>query len=345
MLNPPDSLTLDTRPSHSLFSDIVSHLKLSILHWPVWWRAQSFFKKIIPIGLLGAYLLSLSLLGGLKSDHITLCSILLILSYSGPIFKSLYDFLFPFFLTVVIYDSQRYYSDYIRGPIHVAEPYRFDQLFFGISTPQGILTPNEWWQLHTHPLLDLITGFAYLVFFSVFILNAAYFLFVLGRKGVQHLSAFEVTHRARMMPWGFFWLNLLGYSTYYWYAAAPPWYVAQYGLGPAQLGVPASTAGCARFDQLLGTHFFSEMYGRSADVFGAIPSLHIAYPLLAVVFAFQFKRARLFCLSFYFLMCFSALYLNHHYMLDILWGSAYALIIGYFMTLYSRKRLSYALES
>jgi membrane-associated phospholipid phosphatase len=101
-----------------------------------------------------------------------------------------------------------------------------------------------------------------------------------------------------------------------------------YGLGPARLDVPANAAGCMRFDAMLGTHFFSEMYGRAADVHGAIPSLHVAYPLLAVLFAFQFKRMRAFSLGFYLLMCFSAVYLNHHYVLDILWGSTYAVLVA-----------------
>ena len=337
MRHPDDSIALESVNSRSLFNTLVNHLRTSTSLWPIWWRNLSWIKILTPLLLIGTYFLTLFLLGGLKSDHLTICFILMALIYSGPILKGIYDFIFPFFLTVVIYDSQRYYSDYLRGPIHVNEPYFFDRTFFGIHTEQGILTPNEWWQLHTHPVLDLITGFAYLVFFSVFILNAAYFLFILGKKGTKQLSAAQLTQQARMMPWGFFWLNILGYSTYYWYAAAPPWYVAKYGLGPAQLGVAASTAGCARFDELLGTHFFSEMYGRSADVFGAIPSLHIAYPLLATVFAFQFKRARIFCFFFYLLMCFSAIYLNHHYVLDILWGSTYALVIGLMMIWYASR--------
>ena len=122
---------------------------------------------------------------------------------------------------------------------------------------------------------------------------------------------------------------MLGYTTYYWYAAAPPWYVATYGLGPANLSVQANSAGCVRFDQLLGTHFFTEMYGRAADVFGAIPSLHVAYPLLAAFFAFRFGALRIFSFCFYVLMCFSAVYLNHHYVLDIIWGSSYALLVGW----------------
>lgn len=345
MQNSQDSTHYESLVSNSLLAQMRAHFKASTLAWPTWWRSLSGAKKVLPLIPIHFYLITLHLLGGLTTDHLAICSILMILIYSGPIFKDIYDFIFPFFLTVVIYDSQRYYSDYLRGPIHVSEPYHFDQAFFGIFTQQhGILTPNEWWQLHTHPILDLITGFAYLVFFSVFILNSAYFLFVLGNRGTPYFSKTQITQYARMMPWGFFWLNMLGYSTYYWYAAAPPWYVAKYGLGPAQLGVAASTAGCARFDQILGTHFFSDMYGRSADVFGAIPSLHIAYPLLATVFAFHFKKARTFCTLFYLLMCFSAIYLNHHYVLDILWGSAYALAIGFIMISYTRRKLTHELS-
>jgi membrane-associated phospholipid phosphatase len=79
------------------------------------------------------------------------------------------------------------------------------------------------------------------------------------------------------------------------------------------------------------------MYGRSADVFGAIPSLHIAYPLLAAFFAFQFGALRIFCFCFYLLMCFSAVYLNHHYILDIIWGSAYALVVDWIIYRYPLK--------
>ena len=117
--------------------------------------------------------------------------------------------------------------------------------------------------------------------------------------------------------WAFFFVNILGYSTYYWYAAAPPWYVASYGLGPADLSVQASAAGCLRFDELLGTHFFTGMYGRAADVFGAVPSLHVAYPLQSVYYAFRYGSLRIFSILFYLSMCFSAVYLNHHYIIDI----------------------------
>jgi len=236
------------------------------------------------------------------------------LAYSGQRVRGIFNFLLPFILTAIVYDSQRFYSNFLRGAIRVKEPYFFDLKFFGIDANGSILTPNEWFQLHTHPLLDLWTGFAYLFFILIFILIAAYFVYWV--------------HRSSRISWAFFWLNVIGYTTYYWYPAAPPWYVALYGLGPAKLDVSSNPAGCARFDQILGTSFFSEMYGRSADVFGAIPSLHVAYPLLAIYFAFQYKKARLFSIFFYISMCFSAVYLNHHYVLDVLLGSLYAIVIG-----------------
>jgi membrane-associated phospholipid phosphatase len=299
--------------------------------WPHWWLSLTLFDRIFPALCIALYWSALVLLHGLRGDHLTMGGIILGLSYIGSGGRNFLKFALPFLLTGIVYDSQRFYSDYIRGPIHVIEPYHFDKTFFGISTPQGILTPNEWWQLHTHPALDLITGFAYLVFVGAFALISAYFVYYLGKKGTSKYKAKDLAQRAFLMPWSFFWLNVIGYSTYYWYAAAPPWYVAQYGLGPARMDVQASSAGCARFDQILGTHFFSEMYGRAADVFGAIPSLHVAYPLLAVYFAFRFGAGRVFSICFYVLMCFSAVYLNHHYILDIIWGSSYALLVGWLM--------------
>jgi membrane-associated phospholipid phosphatase len=298
--------------------------------WVSWWNGLSLKGKYLPLLAIAAYWAVLAKLGGFRGDHVTTGVIILGLYYGGRLTHPLLPFVMPFLLTAICYDSQRFYSDYIRGPIHVSQPYNFDKAWFGIMGADGVLrTPNEWWQLHSHPALDLITGFAYLTFFMAYIAVAAYFYFWVSRKGTETLLPGQVRERSRRMGWAFYWLNIVGYSTYYWYAASPPWYVALYGLGPARTDVPPSAASCVRFDEILGTHFFTQLYGRSADVHGAIPSLHVSYPLLAFIFALQFKRLRVFSLCFYLLMCFSAVYLNHHYILDILWGSAYAIIMYY----------------
>lgn len=277
-------------------------------------------------------------LHSLTQEHVLIGTFILALHFPWRPLENFRGFAIPFLLTAILYDSQRYYGDWIRGPIHVREPYEFDLHFFGIQAGDQVLTPNEWCQLHLHPILDLIAGFAYLVFFTVFILIAAYFAFYLSKKGTTQVTAQRISDCGNRMPWAFFWVNVIGYSTYYWYPAAPPWYVAEFGLGPVQMDVAASAAGCTRFDELLGTHFFSDMYGRAADVFGTVPSLHVAYPLLAVYFSFYFGAARMFSIGFYLVMCFSAVYLNHHYILDILWGSIYALATGWAINRYHDYR-------
>jgi membrane-associated phospholipid phosphatase len=307
--------------------------------YKTWWSGLSPLRKFGPAAFVLFYFVALHLLNGYRTDHTNTCVVILVLFYGGPWLDAIARFLLPLLATAIVYDSQRFYEDYIRGPVHVTEPYNFDKFFFGIHTSAGVLTPNEWCQLHTLPALDVITGFMYLAFIGIYVLFSAYFRFYLSRKGTKKVSASEILARAPGLMWGFFFLNVIGYTTYYWYAAAPPWYVAQYGLGPANMNARPSQAGCVRFDQILGTHFFSEMYGRSADVFGAIPSLHVAYPFMAIIFAFKLGAGRTFAICFYLLMCFSAVYLNHHYILDILWGSSYALIISFVVDKYFRAKM------
>lgn len=262
---------------------------------------------------------------GLLAEHFFLGVLALALAYSPLQFSKWKSLFLPLVFTVIVYDSQRLYSDFLRGPIHVLEPYTFDLNVFGISDSGSLFTPNEWLQKRTTPFLDFFTGFAYLFFIPEFFLVAGYFLFSKHEKTIR---------LAREMTWGFFWLNVLGYSTYYWYAAAPPWYVSDYGLVLADLNVRANLAGCARFDEILGIPIFKTWYGNSADVFGSIPSLHVAYPFLALIYSFKVRRLRVWSTFFYLWVAFAAVYLNHHYILDVLWGTAYAALIGFWSDIF-----------
>jgi membrane-associated phospholipid phosphatase len=69
------------------------------------------------------------------------------------------------------------------------------------------------------------------------------------------------------------------------------------------------------------------MYGRGIDVYGAYPSLHVTYPFLVGWVALSLKKMRVFAIGFYFLMCFSAMYLQHHYVVDILMGTTFAFVV------------------
>jgi len=259
-----------------------------------------------------AYVALIGVLGGLRSDHVFVGMLGLLDAYNGKTRLFIRQFL-PFVATGAIYDSMRYYYwPLIEGRVHVAEPYLLERAWYGI----GALTPNEWFLEHHWPALDLACGFAYLVYVGEY-LGVAFILFFLRRLDAVRTLAFS-----------FLIVNLLGFATYFIYPAAPPWYVAEYGLGPARMDVHSVAAAASRFDQILGTHFFDEIYGRGIDVYGAYPSLHVAYPLMVLWITFRVRElrwARIPAALFFLLMCLSAVYLQHHYVIDVQLGITYAI--------------------
>jgi hypothetical protein len=274
--------------------------------------APKFFTVWVPI-LCAVYLAVMKALGGPNPEHFLLVAILLVLSFWSNGSRHIAKVGMPYLLYALVYDSMRWYADFIRSPvIHVHEPYDFDLRFFSI----GGLTPNEWWQQHTSRVLDFICGLAYTPFFFIgecVILSLYFALTGELRRGVR-------------FTWIFVIANFIGFSCYYIYPAAPPWYVADHGF-IVDMSVRASPAGAARFDTLLGLPIMAGFYGKSADVFGAIPSLHVVYPFLAMVYGWYLRRFRPFAIGYFVLVCFAAVYLNHHYLLDIFVGLGIALAV------------------
>ncbi len=287
--------------------------------WPLW------------IGLF--YIVVIAVLGGLRPDHVFI-GCLALLDFYNQKTRQFLRYFFPFILTGVIFDSMRYFYWWgIQGHIHVSEPYYRDLNYFGVTIKDSTgslktVTVNEYFAMNPRTWLDLLCGFAYLVFVGEY-LAAGFFLFL--KKQFCELWAFGCC---------FLTVNLLGYITYFIYPAAPPWYVSQYGLGPARMDVRPEAAAGHRFDHILGTHFFDQMYSRGIDVYGAYPSLHVAYPLLVVWLCSRRSDLR-WCLIpallFYFLMCLSAVYLQHHFIVDILLGSFYSVAVAATATLWLNR--------
>jgi membrane-associated phospholipid phosphatase len=258
-----------------------------------------------------AYVAAIAALGGLKADHVFIGSLGLLDLYNERSRLFLRSFA-PFILTGVVYDATRYfYERGIAGRVHVVEPYDFELAWFGVAGR----TLNELFLEHHWPLADLLAGFAYLTYVGEY-LALAFLAFWRRRDDV-----------ARTLARVFLVVNVMGFVTYFAYPAAPPWYVTKYGFGPARTDIAADPAAATRFDQLLGTNLFDAMYGRSIDVFGAYPSLHVAYPFAAalVVFAVaELRWARWPAVAFFLLVSFSAVYLQHHYVTDVVLGVLYA---------------------
>ena len=275
------------------------------------------------IGL--AYIMTIATLGRLHGGNILLGSLALLDVYNERSRLFLRTFL-PCILTGALYDSFRFFlRPLIAGHIHVIGPYVVDRAWFGV----GGGTLNEVFLVLHWVSADLVTGVAYLVYVAEDLVLAMVLFF----RGV-HV-------RAHTLARGFLVVYVMGFITYLLYPAAPPWYVTAHGFGPANVDMPPSPAGGQRFDDLLGTHVFANAYGHSVEVFGALPSLHAAYPALAMLLVLAtpaLRWARWPVVGYALIMCFSAIYLQHHYVIDVLLGLVYAGITAAIVLRWERRR-------
>lgn len=126
----------------------------------------------------------------------------------------------------------------------------------------------------------------------------------------------------------FLLVNLIGFAGYYIHPAAPPWYAINYGFEPI-LNTPGNVAGLGRFDAFFGVTIFDSIYGRNANVFAAVPSLHAAYMVVALVYAI-IGKCRWYVITLFAVIMLgiwgTAVYSCHHYIIDVLLGISCALL-------------------
>jgi inositol phosphorylceramide synthase catalytic subunit len=265
------------------------------------------------LGAVPVHWLLTSLTLGLGAHHVVLGLILTALAIGGPRARRVLPALFFFWLGGVAYDYSILVSNTGSG-VHVRELFEAELKWFAIDLGRGPEVAALALQRYSHALLDLVCGVAYIVYVVVPVVVAV----VLSVRGSE---------RGARLGLGFLLAMLLGIATYVLYPAAPPWYAAEYGLGPVASDVMPSPAGLVRFDALVGVPFFASWYSASAHVFGAVPSLHVAYPVLVVsATAALGWRWRLGTGAFAVLVAFSAVYLGHHYVIDVLAGLLCGLI-------------------
>ena len=279
------------------------------------WRQRSVSENwhLLSLVIFPAHLMVTAVTMGLRVEHWILSGTFAGVAWLGGRWRALSWRSFPFFLTGVAYDNGRYLTR-LRGKIHVADLYHAERRWFGLNTAVGRKTLPEWFGQHPHVLLDFFCGLAYILYLYEVVALAIY-LFFRDQQRMQQLA------------WTFLLVNLLGLVTYVLYPAAPPWYVEKYGLGPARLDALPSAAGAARFDALLGIGYFQAFYSRNPNVFGAMPSLHVAYPVLCWrVMASRGRSWNLGTLLFALLVALAAVYLRHHYVLDVIFGAIFALV-------------------
>ena len=238
-----------------------------------------------------------------------------LLAYGRPWMKRLFSGLYPMGLLGLVYDSMRFVKNAGVTPqrVHVCDLRALDARLFGVGLGSARESLPEWFQAHHVTLLDLVCAVPY----GAFLFITVGFAVFLYRKDYETMRRFA---------WTFLLVNIAGFVTYHVYPAAPPWYYQAHGCSVVDLATPASAGpNLTRVDAILGVPFFTGLYGRSNDVFGAVPSLHVAYPTSILLFGWPHLRrvGRALALVFLVTMTFGAIYLDHHWVIDVVVGFAY----------------------
>lgn len=273
-------------------------------------------ESVIVIVITVIFAVLTSIFVGFRPEHVYLIALFLVLFFSSKPSRKLAVGLMPFLLFGISYDWMRVFPNYMVNPIDVADLYNLEKSLFGIMENGVKLIPCEYFALHTSPLADFLAGIFYLGWVPV---PVAFALYLYIKKDRSLFLRFSMA---------FLFVNLLGFTIYYIHPAAPPWYAIMYGFEPI-LNTPGNMAGLARFDELTGIPLFSSIYGRNANVFAAVPSLHSAY-LVVVLYYAIIKKCSIPILTIIVIFLvgiwFTAVYTSHHYVIDVLLGILCAIV-------------------
>jgi hypothetical protein len=265
--------------------------------------------SVVVVSLVSfAYLLFSSFLVGFKPDQVVLVLIFNILYYASAVTRKFILGFSIFIVYWIIFDYMKAFPNYNYNTVHIADLYNFEKRLFGIHTQNNILTPNEYWRMNGLTFLDIMTGIFYLCWIPVPLAFAGYLFF----KNRRQFLLFSMT---------FVLVNMLGFIVYYLYPAAPPWYVQYHGLvfHPLTAG---NTGGLVKFDTYFNVGIFKSIYAKGSNVFAAMPSLHSSYPVIVLYYSLKNRlgAANIFFFIVMIGIWFSAVYLSHHYVLDVLAG-------------------------
>ncbi|MBK8231378.1 MAG: phosphatase PAP2 family protein [Candidatus Eisenbacteria bacterium] len=278
--------------------------------------------RLLVLGLLVLYFIQIDNLMKVRPDHAFL-SLLVVALVLGNARRFLLDWS-PFIALWIAYDFMRGVVDDLAGKINIAAPYLLEQrLFAGLFGGQ---IPNFAWvelqQAHASAgwkkALDSFTSGLYAMHMAMPILLAWIFWNTLRdrRMFYRFMVSFSI------VTW-------TSFATYFVYPAAPPWYVKDFGFVQPEPSFKGAGAGnLIAADRWIGIPLFESVYKHlNPNKFAAIPSLHSAFPLLILIFCLKRFGRRAWPVAIYPLgVWFSAVYLDHHYLIDIILAWVYVAV-------------------
>ena len=253
---------------------------------------------------------------GLITAQVIMVVLFNLLYLSHPVARKVAMAMLPFIAFEISYDWMRLYPNYLVNPVDIRGLYDSELALFGISEGGTNMIPCQYFELHHSVVQDLLAGLFYLCWVPGPI---ALGLWLLYKGEEQWYVRFALC---------FLLVNFVGFAGYYIHPAAPPWYALQHGFEP-DFSTHGSTAGLARFDELVGLPVFHSIYVNNSNIFAAMPSLHAAYMTVATAYAMLSRRSwPLICLCIVITagIWWTAVYSCHHYIIDVVMGFFTALM-------------------
>ncbi|MHA1911001.1 MAG: phosphatase PAP2 family protein [Candidatus Kariarchaeaceae archaeon] len=323
-ITPSLSSTSDSFPKHSIgttlkdrFSDV------------------TFKHNLLVFSLIIGYLLLIKLITPLRPDHAFLAIFMLTL-WLGKAKQFARDWS-VFIIAWVAYDAMRGIADNISGKVGGQWIYDLDvKITFGIFNNEPI---PLWFQDHSNIFVTIIAGFFYSLHMVIPLLMAWIFWYFKSDDNDYYIQywrfvvAFVVT-------------SIIGVIIFVIHPVAPPWYYLEQGgfVSPPAGYETAPNAGLLTdVDDLIGFNVFTSFYETfESNPFAAFPSLHAGYAFLCAIISTRTwgKKAR-WVWIYPIGMSISAMYLNHHWMVDLFagWLVAYVgVLISYRLVGYVTKR-------
>jgi inositol phosphorylceramide synthase catalytic subunit len=295
-------------------------MKATFRRWIEAPRPKLTTMTVVALVAFWGWVLAMFWRGTLRWDQVALAVFGTVLAAGPAATRRLLRGLVPLGLVGLFYDAMRFveHVGVNESTVHVCDLRALEMRLFGITSGGERMTLHDWLQPRATPALDLLFAIPYGAFLALVFGYCVYLFF----------RDFEVQQR---FAWGFLALNLLGFVTYHVYPAAPPWYFHDYGCSVDMSASASAGPNLMRVDAWLGVPYFAGVYGRASDVFGAFPSLHVAYPtlMLAVGWYVHGWRGRSLLALFLLWMAVAAVYLDHHWIIDIVAGAVYALVVAF----------------
>lgn len=251
--------------------------------------------------------------GDLRPEHVLVGLLACLIGYANERSKRFFVEALPALAVGYGYDLVRYARALVVTPGRVlgCELRNAELLLFPVLP--GV-TAQDWFAIHHHPIVDLVLAVPYTIFLYLALIYGVYLYFA-DRP------------RMRYFLWSYAIANYISFFTWLALPAAPPWYLRAHGCA-IDLATAPSPAGLLRVDEYLGIAYFRDFYSRAASVFGALPSMHCAYPLLGLLTAWRVAglRTRPLHIAYTLAMLCASVYFDHHWIIDGLLGWAVAVV-------------------